>query len=999
MISRAKDDGSGATIHSDGPAPGGARAATLAAFLAALLALLAAGPAAAQTEVTLVGNKAETPTADLTINATIGQGFSTGSNSAGYTLSRIDMVSNDAESDAFSVALYTTDSNGLPDTQSVALSAPDNFTAGVLSFAAPAGTTLAASTDYSLVFTGASVTNLITLDSITSDGEAGLTGWSIANVHSTLSGSTWSNASTGISLRVALKGNAKSPPVFNPTAVTREFAENTAAGENVGDPVSATDADTGDTLSYTLGGTDAASFDIVEASGQIRTKAGVTYDHEAKASHSVTVTASDGTASADATVTINVSDVNEPPLAPENFSGVPVAGSYTQMRVLWSPPDNAGRPDITGYDVQYRVWVAETFSFVWKDAAQNISATSTLVTGLIPGSHNEIRIRAKNEEGDSPWSGEAAGYTHWIPIELDTAEPFIPSGLGPGDSFRILLAGSGSAQSHLPSASSGSFDDYNSSAQNTAAQGTDVATAFGSNYSTLQIFFRPLVSLRGVNARDVTNTAYTDDDKGVPIYWLNGSKVADDYEDFYDGDWDDETNARDQKGQPVSLSGGVWTGSDHDGTERFEGGVSRALGQSQAAYGVPGSTVAGAGPLYAGSTADVTEERALYVLSYPFRLVAPGIVSNLYPSRSSRVDDDRSARRSQAFTTGPNLHGYDVSGVQIAYRDTEYDAVSLALYSVDSNGHPATEIAAIAYPDAEDSELTQTFALPAGTTLDPGTTYALVASPATSGTDVGLGASTSDDEDASTAAGWSVGDVFHYESGGSWVADTDSKALRIRVRGTPKTGPPGKPTGLGATAMGRYRIDLSWTAPAMDGGSTITGYRIESSSDAGANWTDLVADTGTTATAYSHTLPSGSTRHYRVSAINAEGTGPASDTASATTVANSAPAFADPAATVNVNENTPAGQNIAGAGQRATDANGDTLTYSFLTTGGTDYQHFAIDSASGQVKTHGALDHEARSSYSVTVRATDPEGAAGAIAYTIEVTDQDEPPAPTPAST
>ena len=72
--------------------------------------------------------------------------------------------------------------------------------------------------------------------------------------------------------------------------------------------------------------------------------------------------------------------------------------------------------------------------------------------------------------------------------------------------------------------------------------------------------------------------------------------------------------------------------------------------------------------------------------------------------------------------------------------------------------------------------------------------------------------------------------------------------------------------------------------------------------------------------------------------------------------------------------------------------NGDTLTYSFLTTGGTDYQHFAIDSASGQVKTHGALDHEARNSYSVTVRATDLEGAAGAIAYTIEVTDQDEPP-------
>ena len=34
--------------------------------------------------------------------------------------------------------------------------------------------------------------------------------------------------------------------------------------------------------------------------------------------------------------------------------------------------------------------------------------------------------------------------------------------------------------------------------------------------------------------------------RGVPIYWVGGSKVADDYADFYDGDWDDETNVRDQ---------------------------------------------------------------------------------------------------------------------------------------------------------------------------------------------------------------------------------------------------------------------------------------------------------------------------------------------------------------------------------------------------------------------------------------------------------------------
>ena len=51
-----------------------------------------------------------------------------------------------------------------------------------------------------------------------------------------------------------------------------------------------------------------------------------------------------------------------------------------------------------------------------------------------------------------------------------------------------------------------------------------------------------------------------------------------------------------------------------------------------------------------------------------------------------------------------------------------------------------------------------------------------------------------------------------------------------------------------------------------------------------------MADTDSTSTSYSHTgLSAGSTRHYRVSAINSEGTGPASDSDSATTDAATAP--------------------------------------------------------------------------------------------------------------
>ena len=87
---------------------------------------------------------------------------------------------------------------------------------------------------------------------------------------------------------------------------------------------------------------------------------------------------------------------------------------------------------------------------------------------------------------------------------------------------------------------------------------------------------------------------------------------------------------------------------------------------------------------------------------------------------------------------------------------------------------------------------------------------------------------------------------------------------------------PGAPTGLTAAGNGQTRIDLSWRAPASDGGAAITGYRIEVSEN-GSTWNDLVANTRNPATSYSHTgLTAGSTRHYRVSAINSAGTGPAS---------------------------------------------------------------------------------------------------------------------------
>ncbi len=98
---------------------------------------------------------------------------------------------------------------------------------------------------------------------------------------------------------------------------------------------------------------------------------------------------------------------------------------------------------------------------------------------------------------------------------------------------------------------------------------------------------------------------------------------------------------------------------------------------------------------------------------------------------------------------------------------------------------------------------------------------------------------------------------------------------------------PGPPRNLTATAEGPTSIRLAWNEPEEDGGSDITGYRIEVSSDAGRNWSDLEANTRNDSTTYTHTgLTAGVTRHYRVRAINLNGEGTPSNVASASTAAD-----------------------------------------------------------------------------------------------------------------
>ncbi len=99
---------------------------------------------------------------------------------------------------------------------------------------------------------------------------------------------------------------------------------------------------------------------------------------------------------------------------------------------------------------------------------------------------------------------------------------------------------------------------------------------------------------------------------------------------------------------------------------------------------------------------------------------------------------------------------------------------------------------------------------------------------------------------------------------------------------------PQPPTGLTATEISPSTINLSWSA-SNNGGSAVTGYKIERSTDGGSTWS-TIANTGSTSTTYSNTgLTANTTYTYRVSAINNIGTSQPSNTASATTSTSTIP--------------------------------------------------------------------------------------------------------------
>ena len=180
----------------------------------------------------------------------------------------------------------------------------------------------------------------------------------------------------------------------------------------------------------------------------------------------------------------------------------------------------------------------------------------------------------------------------------------IPSDLGEGqDRFRLLIV-----TSAKHNAASTDITVYDTFVRNLVAAGHADIQEYSSS-------FRVVGSTSAVDARVHTGTTYTSANKGPPIYWLDGAKVADNYQDFYDGSWDEPRSARNENGDEFVFD----TGSKRPYTGSTANGVASSgnpLGSNVVVLGSPDN----AQPLGSTSFVSSSSTRLFYGISPVFQI-------------------------------------------------------------------------------------------------------------------------------------------------------------------------------------------------------------------------------------------------------------------------------------------------------------------------------------------------------------------------------------------
>ena len=804
------------------------------------------------------------------------------------------------------------------------------------------------------------------------------------------------------------------PTFVESDPVTRTVLENAEPALVVGFPVSATDTDNELPLTYRLYGPDADSFDLHSTTGQIRTKRGVTYDFETKSTLSVTVTVTDGQGGSDArAVTISVTDVPEVPATPARPTVRATPKSSASLDVTWSEPENMG-PSIIGYDVRYRKGGDDGFEII------SLTGTGTTYTiaptgdaALEPGTSYEVYVRAKNGEIISQWSAAGTGRT-----SIGNSEPTFDDrpnldrdgdgNLVPATTTRIVAENTreGQAVGSAVRAVDGNGDRR--AYRLVAADGADEpdVNKFNINESTGQIQIK-----EPLNHEDVDGCEY--DDAANPTLCTYTVKVQ------------------------------VWDGRDDHRNEQDTSTISEAIIDDEITVTI---TVSDVDEKPAAPTVTVTSPvngTSLVVRWDVPTNPGPPITDYRLECTGHEVPDEQCPMDIATTTVTDGVVEHTITGLTAfkSYRvrvradndedDGTWSSWTTQLTNKDGNSLPAfpadspttlyvqEDAPSARQPVTTDETGTLVVALQEDTAAGDGdsTTFRLEGRGA-GRFEIDRGGqirtkSKLNHEDPEcgyndganpTSCSYSVRVKLSDPNGGSTF-----HALTINV--TDKEEPPAKPSAprVTATSGSGWSLVVTWNAPRNDG-PPITGYQIRYRKVGEDDW-EQWEHTGTSRTNKITTIPDDtntdvhlepSTQYeVQVRALNGEGDSTFADATNWSTsgrgttgASNRRPTFGDTMLSLitrEVGEDTRSGQNI-GSAIEATDPDGNRLTY---TLEGPGKDSFTITST-GQIRTRAALNHEERSSYSVTVKVNDGQRKDNSVAaQSVSITVLDRPETPT----
>ncbi len=816
-------------------------------------------------------------------------------------------------------------------------------------------------------------------------------------------------------------------PVFTEsTSTTRSIAENRAAGENIGEPVAATDTDD-DPLTYSIGGADASSFTIDTATGQLKTKA--LLDYETKNSYSVMITVSDGSLTDTINVTINVTDVDESPTnnAPEFTEGENTTRSVTENTGTGVDIGAAvSATDADGHTLTYTLGGTDKGSFsidsttgqLRTDASLDYETKSLYSVAITVsdgnGGSDSITVTINVSDVDETPANSSPEFTGGSSTTLTVAEN-TSSGVNIGDAFAATDADNDELAYSLSGTDASSFSFNSNSGQ--------LKTSATLDYESKSSYSVSVTASDGTDTDSISVTINVTDVNEAPA--------------FSDGDSTTRSIAENVAAD-INIGSAV-SASDPDGDD-----LTYTLGGTDAAsFSIDGET----GQLKTKSTLDYEKMTAYSVTisvsdgSLTDIITITISVTNLDESTSNNppvFSDGTSTTRSVAENTdagsniGTRIGATDVDKNTLAYLLSGTDAAS---FSIDSANGQLKTSAALNHEAKSSYKVTVTVSDGNGTdsiavtinvadvneapviAADAKTTLS-IAENTTAGVTIGGVLSATDPDD---------GDTLTYSLGGTDASSFDivSTSGQLQTKAAlnyeSKTSYSVKITVSDNTLADTIDITINITdvdenrAPVFTDGDSTTR-EVEENTASGVNIGSAIGATdaddddltyslgGTDAAAFRIDSSSGQLRtkaaldyeikdSYSVTITVSDGTltDDIDITINVTDVdENRAPVFTDGDSTTrSVAENTGSGVNI-GSAIGATDADDDDLTYSL---GGTDTASFGIDSSSGQLRTKAALDYETKDSYSVTITVSDGT-LTDEIDITINVTDVDENRAP-----